>query len=132
MPFLITSTRITRDAGITPAMGKRSARYGKKLSKHTVCVDGERGGRMVTCPHCGVSSRQDPTALKVTEIMVATPLGSFSLAGQQMKVPVRTMHRLGCRCGWHVDGYVNFTTGQFDGRADTQHFPTEGRADGDG
>jgi hypothetical protein len=47
-------------------------------------------------------------------VIVAEPLGSFSLAGVQMKVSARSEPemQLTCEaCGWHVLGYVRYDGG---------------------
>lgn len=63
---------------------------------------------MATCPDCGASSRVDPTAFDVTETLVASPIGEWSLAGVQLKTPATVQQRLTCRrCGWFVTGRVD-------------------------
>lgn len=62
---------------------------------------------MATCPECGVSSRVDPAAMVIEDCLVAKPIGSFSLAGAQMKVSAHAMLRLRCvRCGWSIVGHL--------------------------
>jgi hypothetical protein len=60
---------------------------------------------MATCPKCKTSSRVDPGALVVEEVIVAKPVGTFSLAGAQMKFAAT--ERLRCtKCGWSVLGHI--------------------------
>jgi hypothetical protein len=62
---------------------------------------------MATCPDCGASSRTDSTAFEIRKTLVASPIGSFSLAGAQMKVSAREVLVLQCaHCGWHVIGHL--------------------------
>jgi hypothetical protein len=44
------------------------------------------------CPACGAP----PGCLRVEDVLVAQPLGTFSLAGNQMKVSARTCPKLTC------------------------------------
>lgn len=61
---------------------------------------------MATCPQCGADSKLDPT-FAVVWVMVAQPLGTFSLAGVQPKVSVREVPELRHeRCGWSVRGRI--------------------------
>ena len=62
---------------------------------------------MATCPECGVSSRQDPTAITVEPVFVAKPIGTFSVAGAQMKVSAYQRLQMSCRCGWKILGYID-------------------------
>lgn len=61
---------------------------------------------MATCPECGTSSRVDPTAITVQEVLVAKPLGTFSLAGVTDKRSAYTRLQMSCRCGWKILGYI--------------------------
>jgi hypothetical protein len=62
---------------------------------------------MARCPDCGVSSREDPGAMVVTDEWRAKPLGTFSVSGSQMKTVVVVTHRLSCvRCGWSILGRI--------------------------
>lgn len=78
---------------------------------------------MATCPNCNTSSRTDPDALSVDRVLEARPLGTWSLAGAQLKTSAVERLRLSCRCGWSVLGYVNEDE-DFMGYPDTQTFPT--------
>ncbi len=71
---------------------------------------------MATCPDCG---RRDAMTLDRTgeTILVARPLGTWSLAGAQMKTSARQVEVLvlacdpdpahGGGCGWTVRGYID-------------------------
>lgn len=61
---------------------------------------------MATCPECGTSSRTDPTVMRLEPVLQASPVGTYSLAGVQMKFSARAAHRLTCRCGWTVTGQI--------------------------
>lgn len=61
---------------------------------------------MATCPECKVSSRVDNTAMSVDEVLVAKPLGTWSLSGVQDKTVATVKLRLSCKCGWGVFGIV--------------------------
>ncbi len=61
---------------------------------------------MATCPECGLSSRTDPTAVSVERINILKPLGTFSVAGAQMKASAYEAYVLKCRCGWWVYGQL--------------------------
>lgn len=62
---------------------------------------------MATCPKCKVSTRITPGAMRVEPVLVARPLGSFSLAGAQMKVSARSALRLSCNhCDFEITGRV--------------------------
>lgn len=77
---------------------------------------------MATCPNCSVSSRVDPDAMEIEECLEALPIGTWSLAGQQLKTSARTTQRMRCRiCGWSILGHIDGET--FVGRRDTQTFP---------
>lgn len=65
---------------------------------------------MATCPKCGKSSRDDDDLMTLEPVMVAAPIGSFSLSGAAMKVTATPAFRLSCRCGW-------FAIGQIEGEA---------------
>lgn len=57
---------------------------------------------MRPCPQCGAVGTVD-----LTPVLVAKPLGSFSLAGAQLKVPAWSGYALVCSaCGWTVTGHV--------------------------
>lgn len=64
---------------------------------------------MATCPDCGANSRTDPTFVQ-EPVMVARPVGSFSLAGAGVKFSAFEALRLrhvGSEdrpCGWTVYG----------------------------
>jgi hypothetical protein len=78
---------------------------------------------MATCPNCGVSSRSDSAAITVQKFLIAKPLGTWSVSGSQMKTVASEVLRMSCRCGWHIDGFIDGE--QFCGRPETQHFPDE-------
>lgn len=67
---------------------------------------------MATCPTCGASSRTDPT-FEVTRTLVAKPLGTFSIAGAQMKTVATerlVLTHVGPAdkpCGWSVAGHID-------------------------
>jgi hypothetical protein len=61
---------------------------------------------MATCPSCGTSSRVEPGALVVDEVLVLQQRGTWSLAGVGEKFPATRRHRLACRCGWSILGRV--------------------------
>lgn len=64
------------------------------------------GPEVVPCPACGAG----PGVLSIVERLVASPLGSFSLAGAGLKVSARWRPVLVCaECGWE-------DVGVFDGR----------------
>lgn len=60
---------------------------------------------MATCPSCGANSRTDPTFV-VEESLVAKPLGSYSLAGVQVKVSAVKKMVLKHSCGWFIEGHI--------------------------
>lgn len=63
---------------------------------------------MATCPSCQVSSRVEPNALVVEEVIEVKPLGTFSLAGVQMKASANRRLRLRCtHCLWSILGYID-------------------------
>lgn len=62
---------------------------------------------MATCPDCGVSSRINPSGFALEQVIVAKPLGSFSLAGAQTKVSATSRVQLSHSCGWSVVGRVD-------------------------
>lgn len=63
---------------------------------------------MATCPSCGAKSREDPDAFVVEKVLVARPIGSFSLSGSTFKVSANERLRLRCqRCDWSVLGYLD-------------------------
>ncbi len=79
---------------------------------------------MATCPNCGTSSRTDPNAMVVSEGLMARPLGTWSLAGQQLKTSAYgPLYKLSCRCGWAIWGVINGDS--FDGYPDTQVWPAD-------
>lgn len=82
---------------------------------------------MATCPHCGTSSRKDPTAITCEYLLSAKPLGTWSLSGTQLKTVLRGDWRMYCRCGWSILGRME--DGSFLGYADTQVFPASGASD---
>lgn len=64
------------------------------------------------CPRC----RADPGCLGITDRLQARPLGSFSVAGAQLKVSARSVPVLRCSaCGLELvgeytgDGHAAFT-----------------------
>lgn len=61
---------------------------------------------MATCPECGKSSRTDPALMTLTPVLVARPVGAYSLAGVMLKFSARTAYRLTCRCGWTATGQI--------------------------
>lgn len=80
---------------------------------------------MATCPSCGVSSRADPTALALERTFVVRPLGTFSVAGVQMKTVGHDALRLSCRCGWAILGAMDGDV--FVGDPRTQEMPDAAR-----
>lgn len=62
---------------------------------------------MATCPECGARSRDDETAFVVEPVLVAKPLGTYSVAGAQMKASAYERLRLRCRCGWSILGHID-------------------------
>lgn len=78
---------------------------------------------MATCPSCGTSSRQDPRAIEIAEVLIAKPVGTWSLAGAQPKTVVYSGPQMSCRCGWSILGYID-ADGYFRGRTDTQVWPS--------
>ena len=61
---------------------------------------------MATCPSCGANSRTDPT-FEIREAFLASPLGTYSLAGAQVKASARKTLRLTHgACGWNVTGHI--------------------------
>ncbi len=87
---------------------------------------------MATCPNCQVSSREDPTAMEVIDVLTARPLGAWSLAGATMKVSAYRTLRLQCRCGWSIEGWLQpseetgrIEDGRFVGNPSTQIWPQE-------
>lgn len=78
---------------------------------------------MATCPNCGTSSRRDPDAFTVTDALLAKPLGTWSLAGAQIKTSAVAVLKLTCRCGWSICGKVSGDS--FLGDPATQHFPED-------
>jgi hypothetical protein len=55
----------------------------------------------------------------VTDVWQAKPLGTFSLAGSQMKASMILRHKLACvRCGWSVIGWIK--DGHFYGKPEDQ------------
>lgn len=79
---------------------------------------------MATCPNCRTSSRTDPDAFSVEEVVQAKPIGSFSLAGAQLKLSGVMRLRLRCRCGWSILGVLKGDA--FEGDPDTQTWPSPG------
>lgn len=59
--------------------------------------------------------------MSVEHVLSAKPLGTWSLAGAQMKTVIRGDWRMSCRCGWSILGRMEDDT--FIGFADTQVFP---------
>lgn len=78
---------------------------------------------MATCPNCGVSSRKDFTAITVEKFLIARPPGTWSVAGNQLKTVASEVLRMSCRCGWHIDGFIDGE--EFCGWSESQHFPDE-------
>jgi hypothetical protein len=62
---------------------------------------------MATCPECGVSSRVDSTAFSIEKVLVFKPLGTWSVAGQQMKTVAYERLEMSCQCGWRIRGYID-------------------------
>lgn len=78
---------------------------------------------MATCRNCHVSSRVDPEAMEVDEVLEAPPLGTWSLSGTQLKTPVSRGLRLKClRCGWYILGHIG-EDGSFYGDPKTESYP---------
>jgi hypothetical protein len=44
--------------------------------------------------------------MTVQPVLVASPVGTYSLAGVQTKVSAGRAYRLACRCGWNVTGQI--------------------------
>ncbi len=74
------------------------------------------------CPDC------HETTLVLAWGLATRPVGSYSLAGAQLKISVRTWARVSCcACDYHIDGHLQdpvmsddglwFTDGQFIGDA---------------
>lgn len=62
---------------------------------------------MATCPSCGVSSREDPGAIVVEDVLQVSPPGTFSLSGSSLKASATSRLRMRCdRCGWSVLGHI--------------------------
>lgn len=60
---------------------------------------------MATCPQCGNSSRVNPGSMVIEEVLVARPLGTFSLSGSTLKWSANQRLRLRCtQCGFKVCG----------------------------
>lgn len=79
---------------------------------------------MATCPNCGTSSRSDPAAMQVSEVLSVPdtfPLNA-SLAGAQMKASATLTLRLACGCGWSILGRLEGDT--FVGAPATQRWPS--------
>ena len=77
---------------------------------------------MATCPSCAVSSRTDAEAIEVTRILVAKPIGTFSVSGSTMKTVAYERYQMRCtRCGWHIDGTL--TDDEFLGDPSTEVLP---------
>ncbi len=54
------------------------------------------------CPNCQAGGLELRASFK------ASPLGSFSLAGAEMKVSARLLAMLYCpACTWHAEGYLD-------------------------
>lgn len=61
---------------------------------------------MATCPRCGTSSRVDPESFALAPALFAKSIGSFSLAGAQMKFSaVEALRMSHATCGWSVLGH---------------------------
>ncbi len=65
---------------------------------------------MATCPECRISSRLDSLAITIEKLLIpAGPFGNglAAIAGQQMKLSMREVHRMIChRCGWWINGRI--------------------------
>ncbi len=59
--------------------------------------------------------------MQIREELVAKPMGTWSLAGSQMKTTAYLRHRLSCRCGWSIAGAV--VGEEFIGESATQTWP---------
>ncbi len=77
---------------------------------------------MATCPNCHTSSRQDPDAITVEKVLVAKPLGTWSVAGQSLKTVAVEKYKMECRCGWYVLGQLD-QDGNLIALSSDQHFP---------
>lgn len=66
------------------------------------------------CPQCG--SRD---AISLRPVLVAKPVGSFSLAGAQMKVSAQTGAVVECGCGFTMSGHLEGATVGEDGKTFT-------------
>lgn len=72
---------------------------------------------MNTCPHCGSGP------LQLNRSITAKPIGTFSLAGAQMKVSAVDQHILSCAaCGWYAVGDVEGVEATADGTITGGHF----------
>lgn len=60
--------------------------------------------------------------MEVVEAWTVKALGTFSVAGSQMKAPAQRRQQLRCRCGWSIMGLV--VDEQFHGDPATQVFPS--------
>ncbi len=78
---------------------------------------------MATCPACGTRSREDHEAITITAFLKAKPIGTWSLAGAQLKTVAYEQLRMSCRCGWSIEGYIDPAAEQFCGYPDTQVWP---------
>lgn len=81
---------------------------------------------MATCPECGLSSRAEPGALWIEELLTVHDVGSWLLSGSQMKGPATRNLVLHCRCGWSITGWIegdSFVARKEvgDGNADDRH-----------
>ncbi len=75
---------------------------------------------MATCPNCKVSSRREPGALSLDQIMV--PEGHPVEIDGRLQVPAVSRMRLFCeRCGWYILGRIEDDS--FVGDPSTQHMP---------
>jgi hypothetical protein len=59
--------------------------------------------------------------MKVEEWLEAKPLGTWSLAGGQLKTVAQFKARLSCRCGWAILGVLDGDS--FLGESSTQMWP---------
>ncbi len=87
-----------------------------------VVVPSTRMRGMATCPSCGVHGYETDGTFTLDEVLWCKPLGTFSLAGAQLKTSAVARPRLRCnRCGWSILGVVGER--EFIGDPATQRWP---------
>lgn len=77
-----------------------------------------------SCPQCGAT---DKSGFSVTAQLIAKSMGTYSLAGAQMKFSALAQAILACDCGWFVNGHLEGATVDESGILTGGHFvPDEG------